>query len=433
MGVNSLEQGGTEGPWILACDYCSWTTLDIDIKFDKSTNIAAQLWKLRYGFIPKPAYSLPTAETQERSDPIRPHLHDTSFAALKSFYKSQIASTDATNPLLSPSGDVNYASPSSLARIMNLYTGTGSYAKKTSSKPANMRESMDASEGLSIMSEEAEQAAIAKLQTAGWTGTTSTTQRAEQVHPVRFQDELWPVHTLLRTRRAKRCKTCRHILVKPESKISSSRFKLKLAAISYVPSMTIKPLQGPSAPAWSLESLLPSKPLQFLLVVRNPMFDAVKVTLATPTRTPGRFASDVTILCPQFEIGANSEVWDEALSGGNGKRSAKSSKPKAEPGEPEGKVAEAGKVWQKERNSTTVVVEVVCARIVAKDGELEEDEDVLEIPVFVRLEYETDVPGSPMTVGKYDKGIREVKDRRERRELAYWCVLGVGRIAKSTV
>ncbi len=37
------------------------------------------------------------------------------------------------------------------------------------------------------------------------------------------------------------------------------------------------------------------------------------MTLGAPSKTPGRFASKVTVLCPDFEIDANTDVWDEAL------------------------------------------------------------------------------------------------------------------------
>lgn len=59
----------------------------------------------------------------------------------------------------------------------------------------------------------------------------------------------------------------------------------------------------------------------------------------------------------------------------------------------------------------------------AEDEEegLEEDEDVLEIPVFVRIGYETEAQGAE----------EKIKDRegKEKREVAFWCVLDVGRIA----
>lgn len=60
-------------------------------------------------------------------------------------------------------------------------------------------------------------------------------------------------------------------------------------------------------------------------------------------------------------------------------------------------------------------------------GPLREDEDLLEIPVFVRVEWEADAAhdeGSGLASSSKDKEIKE------KRELAYWCVLGLGKIAR---
>ncbi|MCJ1387280.1 hypothetical protein MMC18_000121 [Xylographa bjoerkii] len=425
MTVNTLDAdgGGAAGSWILACDYCNWTTLEINVVFDKATNVFGQVVRLRQERIGQTA-SKRSTEIEHPSNTPASQDPAARFETLRAFYKSQLSSTTSTNSLMSPSGEFNYNSPSSLARIMNLYTGTGTYGKKTSNKPSNMRESADPSEGLSLVAPKVDQAAILKMQSGGWQGTASTTQRTDQVCPVRFLDDLWPVPTLLRTKKAKRCRACRHILVKPETKVQSTRYKLKLTAINYVPNITLKPLQGPSVAPFDLESLPPSKPIQFLLIVKNPLFVHIKVTLATPAQTPGRFPSNVTMLCPQFEVGANIDVWDDALGGEGGKRSSRMGKTKSGNGESEGRVAEAGKVWDMGGNWTTVVVEVVCARIQLKDGDLEEDEDVLEIPVFVRTEYEAEVTDTDPKATLRDT-------TKEKRELAYWCVLGIGRIART--
>ena len=425
MAVNTLDAdgGGAAGRWILACDYCNWTTLDIGVEFDKPTNLFAQVAKIRQGKLGRNVSKRSTgvvgpSDADPGGDP------EARFENLRAFYKSQLSSTTSANPLMSPSGDFNYNSPSSLARIMNLYNGTGAFGKKTTSKPSNMRESADLSEGLSLVDPEVDHATIRKMQTRGWRGTASITQQIDQAYPVRFLDDLWPVPTLLRTKKAKRCRACRHILVKPEAKVQSTRYKLKLTATNYVPSMILKPLQAPSVPPLDLESLPPSNPIQFLLIVTTPLVVRSKVPLAPPAQTPGRFPSKVTILCPQFEVGPNIDVWDDALGGEAGKRSSKMGKAKTGQGESEGRIAEAGKVWDVGGNWTTVVVELVCARIQVEDGDLDEDEDVLEIPVFVRTEYAAEITES-------DPGASPGATTKEKRELAYWCVLGIGRIAKT--
>lgn len=146
------------------------------------------------------------------------------------------------------------------------------------------------------------------------------------------------------------------------------------------------------------------------------------------------------------------------------------------------KVAEAGKVWDKGRNWTTVVLEVVPGTLpggakepssstnkTKKDKtkkksptddlddqdensdddesdsdpgfdwsgqtsdpnqQLQPDEDVLEIPVFVHMEWDSDNQiDSEQAVGRAGTGGSDTV----KRELAYWMVLGVGRIVREIV
>ena len=350
---------------------------------------------------------------------------DAAFASVRSFYSSQLSASNPADPLLTPSGGYNYSSPSSLARIMSLYTGR-SFGKKDTGKSSLMRETSDFSEGLRIVDPTCDDEAIRTLRTEGWTRTASVAQQAGQHHASIFVANLRPMPPLLRTKRSKRCRACRHLLVKPEQKVQSTRFRIRLVALNYIPTISFKPLQpSPSTelPPIDLKAISPLRPSQFLLTLKNPLFDVVKVTLATPVQTPGRFSHKVTILCPEFEIGSNVDQWDEALGDGKSQRSSKflgTSKVEYVGGEG-GRVAEAGKVWEKGRNWTTVVVEVVCAAI-TENEESEEDEDVLEIPVFVRMEWEADLER---------EGKDEAKtERKEKRELAYWTVVGVGRVGK---
>ncbi|KAL9103117.1 MAG: hypothetical protein Q9163_001796, partial [Psora crenata] len=420
--------GTLQGPYILSCGYCNWTSLNLGWQFEKPTGIHSQIAKLSIGDQPKPPPSANTLEPDEDGNNVPDTGPDTTFTSLKSFYKSQLFSTNSADPLMTPSGGYNYSSPSSLARIMSLYTGRGNYGKKDPSTLKPMRESADASEGLCILNPAFDQEAVEKMQKQGWTSTASIAQQARQCYPSRFIDELRPTQTLLRTKRSKRCRMCRHILVKPESKVQSTRFKIKLVALNYIPTISLKPLQpSPSTqlPIVDLNALPVLRPSQYLLTLKNPLFDPVKVTLATPALTPGRFHHKITILCPEFDVGSNIDQWDEALSSNKERRLSKHlSLTKTEyAGGDGGKVAEAGKVWEKGRNWTTVVVEVVCANIDKDETDLEEDEDVLEIPVFVRMAWEAEVNADDGGVGKGD-------ERREKRELTYWIVVGVGRIGR---
>lgn len=382
---------------------------------------------------------------------VTPHLGaEARFAALKSFYRTQISETSASpsDPLGS---DFGFSSPGALNRLMSLYASSsrlgGLYggSKKPKSKPPVMREALTASEGLRIAPENDEAGVIERLGSpdCGWDGVASIDQRKDQPPDVRFVDELLPLPVLLRTKRAKRCKSCKHILVKPETKPQSTRFRIRLIALSYIPLPTLRTLTLPSsssmlpAPAPDLNALSPLRPIHVLLTLKNHMFDPVRITLATPSVTPGRVASKVTVLCPQFEIGANSDVWDEALQGASAPIASDSRLGILRGAE---KVPEAGKVWDKGRNWTTVVLEVVPGTLPGSEAEIgtgttddgavaavsQQDEDVLEIPMFVHMEWDAEAQLEQQNVGKASK-----PDDLVARELAYWMVLGVGRIQTS--
>lgn len=499
--------------YILTCSYCQWTSSEIGVKFDKPNGIYAQLQKIRNGgktrltpkerkdrrkeavtassgvsstalgssALPPIGEEAPSARQNPQAGAAEPLDVETQFANLKSFYQSQLADASDKGGL-SSLGELGIGSPGSLSRIMSLYTGTGLLGdKKAKSRSNVMREALEPDEGLQLADLD-ETKAIERLHRSGWDETASNNQTASQP-PVnvcepnlhgrsRFVDELRPVAYLLRTKRSKRCPVCRHIVSKPEAKVTNTRFRIRLVAGSYIPSITMRPLQATSltqsisgnpfaattstsmAPAGPPSLLAPLRPVQYLLTFKNPIFEPVRVTLATPSVTPGRFASKVTVLCPEFEIDANTDVWDEALKDRRSllqqqmqqQQQQREDTPGGSSGTGQPSV-EPGKVWERGRNWVTIVVEVVPASLelartnaslvrtgsggwglgIKREldmGPLRPDEDVLEIPMFVRLEWETDAAGDEGRAGD-SKG-----DGREKRELAYWCVMGLGRISQ---
>ncbi|KAI8626817.1 dynactin Arp1 p62 subunit RO2 [Xylariaceae sp. FL1651] len=417
------------GPWILTCSYCHWSSSEIGVKFDKPQGIFAQLQKLRYG--EEQSKHAVGGDTSPIKADSAPETNKARFAALKSFYGSQTA-TQNPSAGLSGLGDYGLNSPGALSRIMSLYSGNNMGGLKQKNKSSIIREADSANEGFRL-SDLDESSAISQLRRDGWDGTVTIDQRKTQVEEgARFADQLWPIPYLLRTKRSKRCPVCRHIISKPESKVGNTRWRIRLVANNSIPSISIKPLNPP--PGSGL--LKPLQPAQFLLTFKNPLFDDVKVTLATPATTPGRFASRVTVLCPEFHIDANTDTdmyLDDVLKEGGPER-------QRQRGDEGIHQAEAGKIWERGRNWVSIIVEVVPASLrieppptsLRKEGDpepdlspLKEDEDVLEIPMFVRLEWEGEV--SHDQVGT---AISKEKDTKEKRELAYWCAIGIGRISQ---
>jgi dynactin-4 len=425
------------------------------VRFNKPTKITEQLnkiWKERHGMGEASDQSEEKKEQQGKEK----LQCDTAFANLSKFYKDQLSESGDPQNLYSNSP---YSSPANLARIMNLYGGLSINAlKKTREKKHQpMREAGGRLEGLSAYTEDtlaAEDEAITRMKTLGLDCTSTTQQKlaSPSNYDARFIDQLWPVATPLRTRRGRRCRTCRQFLARPEGKVGSMRYKIRLLAANHIQRLSIRPLQpteAPNNPSFRLRLDVPELPkLQpyqtqhYVLTVRNPQFEIVKVTLSTPSTTPGKVSSRVTILCPSFTVGPAGDMWDEALSASTsgigvasdgGRRAAMASLTGSSDTD---RQPEAGKIWERSRNSTSVILEVVPGALKGaknsivpvseeqqREDVMREDDDVLEIPIFVRAEWEADPSHGA------DHAAGGEKKERESKELAYWCVLGVGRIA----
>lgn len=120
-------------------------------------------------------------------------------------------------------------------------------------------------------------------------------------------------------------------------------------------------------------------------------------------------------------------MWDEALqSATTGSSTPAQSKPKSK-GK---KTGNTGTVWDAGRNWTTVVIEIVPPLLPAEDAEDAEEEGaekvteldrLVQVPVSVHVEYETDLEREDGLGGR---------EQKEKREHTYWSVLGLGRIGK---
>lgn len=432
-----------------------WTTLDIGITFKKPTNIRGQLDRVANGGKPKQPSKADSADPSRKSslarEPFSPNdvSADTNpleeegdsanldtiarFNALRSFYKDQITASSTDQGGLSSSYlDLASSSPASLSRLIDRYSNIGKPStKKSRQKPHIMREALSRREGLQVSSNSH------PLSHTDYIETPSPSQLAFQ-HPSDLGNpsatsvsELRPMPTLLRTKRSKRCAECKHILVKPEFKPTSTRYRIKLIALTYIPFITLRPLpvtgglHPPGTDGTSDMVLDPGKPSQWIVTLRNPLFDNVNVTLASPSVTPGRHGHKITILCPQFEIGKNGDVWDDAINNPLNKSIA--NKETTSSGE-----QIAGKLYDQGRNWISVVIEIVPALIVREVGRvMEEDEDVIEVPIRVRLEWTvSEEGGDEAEKKKSEKALEEAGEQDDgRRELAYWMVLGVGRVA----
>ena len=110
--------------------------------------------------------------------------------------------------------------------------------------------------------------------------------------------DLRPLRIPLHSKRSKRCPACTHILIKPEQKAQSVRYKIKLVAANYLPAITVSlpHAQRQTAEAAkrslckststaleedkSLFDMHAGKMYLFHLALSNPLYDPIQVRLS---------------------------------------------------------------------------------------------------------------------------------------------------------
>ena len=200
--------------------YCQWSSTEIGLEFEKPTGIYGFLLcvvKLMAGQLSKS--ESPSATAQAGFDAIRDHYADLFDAGR-------------------PSDDVLSSFSS---RYSALLSGKGSFKARQSSRSlfSRMRPPSRDNDDRSLEYEQAQVAddeaeLVTRLQTmTNLSDTTTLRQRSKQPAKPRWDTDLWPISMHLRAKKSKRCRACRHILVKPENKPTSTRFRIKMLALYF--------------------------------------------------------------------------------------------------------------------------------------------------------------------------------------------------------
>ncbi|CAG8497472.1 6797_t:CDS:10 [Diversispora eburnea] len=167
---SSLSMMASGAPFYLTCGVCRWDSQEIGMNFEKATGLALQLQK-----------------TEDEKPDVKEFDH------LKEHFEKHIRQNTPSTSL-----------PSSLLSIP----------------------------GMSIS---IEYEAITKVEND--TGLIEDLAQLKVINQSYDQpykvERLQPQRIHLRTKRIKRCRSCRHILIKPEQKAQATRFKIKLVALKF--------------------------------------------------------------------------------------------------------------------------------------------------------------------------------------------------------
>ncbi|KAI0269999.1 dynactin p62 family-domain-containing protein [Gloeopeniophorella convolvens] len=322
-----------EPPFFLYCNYCRWDSAEVDITFEKPTGLATQLQK----YEDSAPDSLEFERLKEHFDPF---LRASSSSGLSGHPQAARSHAAHVNPITA-------AASSALARDI---PGVGKYTppqrgrrdKGPRDEISEYRSRVETggtkdAANVEYMRRLEEVSEVAALEQR-WENSWTTTLRASDLKPLRI-----PLHS----KKSKRCPTCRHILIKPEQKAQSVRFKIKLVAANYLPAITIafppdptrQRVVGGRQPAaedtTGAGALRAGGTYPFQLALTNPLYDPIQVRLAVQRQVPPPSSAPPSaspekarrppfaVALPQsaFPIAAFAEAWeyedDEDMFGGD--------------------------------------------------------------------------------------------------------------------
>ncbi|KAF8895616.1 dynactin p62 family-domain-containing protein [Infundibulicybe gibba] len=271
-----------EPPFFLYCNHCRWDSTEVDITFEKPTGLAAQLQKfedsapdslefdrlkehfepfIRASPLSSSASSAPVAAVHPSSAAHLHHIHTTSLTAAASAALSRdIPGVSKYNPhgrSTNRAGRDRSTNKDEMLEYKSRLNITSASAVGTGGGEADV-------EFMRHLETIEEVASLEQRWMNSWTSPLQT-------------DELKPLRIPLHSKQSKRCPACTHILIKPEQKAQSVRYKIKLVAANYLPAITVTlPHRHASASSDARRSL--NK--QPRLSLTNPLYDPIQVRLS---------------------------------------------------------------------------------------------------------------------------------------------------------
>ncbi|EJD45766.1 dynactin p62 [Auricularia subglabra TFB-10046 SS5] len=299
-----------EPPYFLYCNFCRWDSTEVGISFEKATGLAAQLQKTE-------ETAPDVVEFERLKEHFEPFLRAAPSGGIAHAHTNPI--TSAASSALSR--DITLPGLNKYSQLLAGRRGgrgereKGGTTSKDKEELAEFRSRWEAGAGASTAEAEADW--IKRIEDLEevvtveqrWVGSWTTSMRAEDLKPLRI-----PLHS----KKSKRCPMCRHIIIKPEQKSQSVRYKIKLTSSSFLPAIAVSVPPVPNAPKRAAVGdddavhFNAGKTYPFKLAFTNPMYEAITVTL-TVQRAPmlrGRPPFAISLPSPPFPVSAYAEAWE---------------------------------------------------------------------------------------------------------------------------
>ncbi|OCB83844.1 hypothetical protein A7U60_g9049 [Sanghuangporus baumii] len=434
-----------EAPFLLYCNNCRWDSAEVGITFEKPTGLAQQLQRSEDS---APEF----LEFERLKDSFEPLLRS-SLSASQQGHHHSVSHSAHHNA-------IHAAASNALARDI---PGVGKYHPPSRSK-ANKQHRQGSKDDIPVYRARVEASGASGLG-AGGDGDVEIMRHLESPSEIARLDQRWstswaesirsrdlkPIRIPLHSRLTKRCSACRHILIKPEQKAQSVRFKMKLVAANYLPAIQISLPHLPSAQARRLASaasssqkdkeddgggtpMIAGKTYPFHLALTNPLYDPIQVRLAVqrqqlstagmtseeapvtpaPARRP-HFA--ISLPTNSFGIAPYAEAWeyedDDEMFGLDDEDPINPNSPTKS----RGKTKTVG-VLDKKANTTIVGGEVVISR---------EGRGEVKFNMLVSYTYRSDEPQDEEAETK-SKASSASKSVPEMKTFSFYTVVHLGTI-----
>ncbi|KAG6829514.1 hypothetical protein H0H92_004316 [Tricholoma furcatifolium] len=323
-----------------------WDSAEVGITFEKPTGLAAQLQKyedsapeslefdrLKEHFEPYiRAASLSSSTTTAPS--VAPssaahshHLHSTSITAAAAALARDIPGVSKYNPL---------------GRSVSARGGSGKDRSRNKDEMTEYksRVTITSASKVGTGGGEVDVEYMKHLETIGEVASLEQRWTSSWAAPLQTRD-LRPLRIPLHSKRSKRCPACTHILIKPEQKAQSVRYKIKLVAATYLPAITValptlEHVQADAARRTTGKAALEDdrisgsgihagKTYPFQLALTNPLYDPIQVRLSvqrmhisTMGSTEGGASTEkarrppfiVSLPTTPFAVAAFAEAWE---------------------------------------------------------------------------------------------------------------------------
>ncbi|KAI7905113.1 dynactin p62 family-domain-containing protein [Cokeromyces recurvatus] len=385
--ISSIGSG--QGPYFLACNVCRWNSQEINMTFEKPTSLALQLQKNEEAL----------ADTKE-------------FDQLKEHFEKNLRVN--SSPSL-PTSFLTFSSSTAFSKYMGSH-----FHHDTHMQQGKLDDISEYEPSVQIADDDIKLLeSITTMRSID--GVSTLSQRFSQLHNQPYElSKIHPQRIHLAIKRSKRCRSCRHILIKPEQKAQATRFKIKLVAMNYIPTITLVKLPKKN---WHLKVGVPT---QLILKFTNPLYEEMNITLATPQIK--EINGKVTILSPHFTVGAYNETieYDDEMypMGNNSNKRNNNNNNYAAYSYVDG-------IYEKKNNYTSILIEVVP-----------EETGEFKFPLLVTYNYKSDEDRMDVSSGDIDADEMDEMDMDDSvdgskksslrfdddkiKSYSFWCLIGIG-------